>query len=214
MHIDLDEIEVMTVRLSPERLRPYVVAGGDVASALDLYVWNSALSAALATTIGHVEIVLRNAIHDNLTAWSTRQFSDPRWYLNPGGLLQPRQVEAIQLARQRANRFGRYETPGRVVAELTFGFWRVLLAAHYDGTLWRQTLYRCFPGQRQRRVVQEAVEVLHLSRNRMAHHEPMFNRPIGDIYTIALELTGWICPESKSWVQRHSSVNRVLARRP
>ena len=105
------------------------------------------MSAALAKTIGHVEIILRNAIHDELT-------------------------------------------------------------------LWRQSLRRAFPGQTRRRVIQDAVEVLHLSRNRLAHHEPMFNRPIADINLTALELAGWICPVSKSWIERHCSLGRVLGRRP
>ncbi|WP_250036028.1 hypothetical protein [Paractinoplanes maris] len=206
----------MTRRLSPERLSPYVVAGGgDIASGFDLYVWSAALSAALATTIGHVEVVLRNAIHDNLTAWSIRRFDEPRWYLDPGGLLQPRQAEVIRIARQRVRRHRSLdETPGSVVAELPFGFWRVLLAAHYDESLWRQMLFKVFPGQRRRRVVQDAVEVLHLSRNRLAHHEPMFNRPVDDIRLTALELAGWICPVSGSWIERHCSVRSVLSRRP
>ncbi len=215
MHADLSEMTALTDRLSPERLSSYVVAGGgDIASALDLYVWNSALSASLGTTIGHVEVVLRNAIHESLTAWSTRRFDEPRWYLDPGGLFQSRQIDAIHVAQQRVTRHGRHtETPGRVVAQLPFGFWRVMLAGQYDTTLWRQSLYHAFPGQRRRRVIQDAVEVLRLSRNRLAHHEPMFNRPIADIHVTALELVGWICPISRNWIERHSSVLQVLGRR-
>lgn len=56
------------------------------AAALELYVWNAEVSAALATTIGHVEVVLRNAIHENLTAWSRQRFAEPRWYLDPGDI--------------------------------------------------------------------------------------------------------------------------------
>ncbi|WP_433302035.1 Abi family protein [Actinoplanes sp. CA-030573] len=201
---------VLIRRLSPERLGPYVIAGGDDnAAALRVYHWNSEVSAALAVTIGHVEVIMRNAIHENLTEWSARRFGEPRWYLDPGHLLQRRQAEVVQLARMRARQRG--ETPGQVVAELSLGFWRYLLANHYDSTLWRESLYRAFPGQPRRRVLHEAVEVLHRSRNRIAHHEPMFNRPIEDIHIIALEVAGWICPVSKAWIARHGRVEQMLA---
>ncbi len=216
MRTELTEIAVMTRRLSPERLTPYAIAaGGDIADALELYVWNAKVSAALGATIGHVEVVLRNAVHENLTEWSVRRFGEPKWYLDVGRLLQQRAVEDIRVARQRARRGGqRTETPGRVVAELNLGFWRYLLASHYDGTLWRQTLHEVFPGQSRRRIIHDAFEVLHLSRNRLAHHEPMFNRPIADIRITALALAGWVCPVSRGWIERRCSVESLLRRRP
>jgi hypothetical protein len=215
MYADLSEITVMVRRLSPERLVPYVIAAGDTPAALDLYRWNTEVSAALATTIGHVEIVLRNAIHQNLAGWSARRFGEPRWYLDPGHLLQPRQADIIRVAQQRARRQGNgAETPGRVVAELPLGFWHFLLANHYDTTLWRQTLHEAFPGQRQRRIIYDAVAVLHRSRNRIAHHEAMFNRPVGDIRLIALEVASWICPVSRTWSERGCRVPAVQRRQP
>ncbi|MBU2669813.1 Abi family protein [Actinoplanes bogorensis] len=216
MRAELPETAVMTQRLSPERLRPYAIAvGGDLAASLDLYSWNTEISAALAATIGHVEVILRNAIHESLTVWSAREFSEPKWYLDAGHLLQARAIDDIRVAQRRAVRDRRHnETPGRVVAELSLGFWKYLLANHYDATLWRQALHEAFPGQERRRVIKDAIEVLHLSRNRIAHHEPMFNRPLADIQFTALELAGWICPVSRAWIERRCSVSSVLARRP
>ncbi|WP_250009627.1 hypothetical protein [Actinoplanes sp. M2I2] len=216
MHGELTETAVMTRRISPERLAPYADAtGGDPEAALQLYTWNADVSAALAATLGHVEVVLRNALHESLTNWSEAEFAESKWYLDAGGLLQARAVKDIRVARERAGRNGRRsETPGRVVAELNFGFWRYLLASYYDATLWRQALYEAFPGQARRRIIQDAVEVLHLSRNRLAHHEPMFNRPVDDIRITALELAGWICPVSRTWIERRCSVSRLLGRRP
>lgn len=73
---------------------------------------------------------------------------------------------------------------------------------------------RAFPGQRRRRVIHDAVEVLHRSRNRIAHHEPMFNRPVADIHAAAVGLAGWICPISSVWIARHSRTAAVLRDRP
>ncbi|WP_211192903.1 hypothetical protein [Actinoplanes sp. TBRC 11911] len=164
--------------------------------------------------MAHVEVILRNAIHENLSAWSAQRFGEPRWYLDPGGILQPRALDDIQSARRRAARGGRSETPGRVVAELTLGFWRYMLAKQYDRTLWRTTLYQAFPGQRSRRIVYDAATVLHLCRNRLAHQEAIFNRPVDDIRFVALVLADWICPTSRVWIERHCEIEAVLDERP
>ncbi|WP_197685992.1 hypothetical protein [Actinoplanes derwentensis] len=187
---------------------------GDLGAALDLYSWNAGVSAALGETIGHVEVVLRNALHERLSAWSRQRFQEPRWYLVRGLGLQERAVDDIRAARTRVARSARPETPGRVVAELGLGFWRFLLANHYDGTLWRQTLHRAFPGQAQRRVIHDGVAVLHLCRNRLAHNEPIFNRPVADIHATALGVAGWICPVSQGWIQHHCRTVDCFVQRP
>ncbi|XVV14238.1 hypothetical protein ACQP2X_07800 [Actinoplanes sp. CA-131856] len=208
-----ETLAVLRRRLSPERLEPYLLAaGGDLAAALDLYAWNSEISAALGVTSGHVEVLLRNAMHDELVVWSTQRFGEPRWYLDPGHLLQSRALTDIRSARQRVARHGRPETPGRVVAELNLGFWRFLLASHYDRTLWRECLHRVFPG-RARRQVHDAVERLHLARNRLAHHEPMFNRPVAEIHATAVGVAAWICRTSGAWIESHSRTVSLLGGR-
>lgn len=207
--------EMLYRRISPERLDPYVVAAhGDLDAALALYSWNAEVSADLSCTVGHVEVLLRNALHEQLTDWSSRRFGEPWWYLDPGGRLQPRAVRDVQSARLRACRGGRAETSGRVVAELGLGFWRFLLTNQYDGTLWREALYRAFPGHARRKLIHDAAEVLHLCRNRLAHHEPIFNRPVADIHASAVALAGWICPISRTWIERRCRVLDRLGQRP
>ncbi|MEU4564863.1 hypothetical protein AB0F72_41335 [Actinoplanes sp. NPDC023936] len=209
------ESTVLYRRFSPERMGPYdAAANGDLDTAFELYAWNSELSAALAAPIGHVEVVLRNAIHENLTAWSARRFDEPRWFVISSRFLQPRAVQDIEIARRRASRGAREESAGRVIAELNLGFWRFLLANQYDGTLWRETVYRVFPGQPRRRVIHDAAAVLHLCRNRLAHQEPIFNRPVADIHATALALADWICPVSRAWIERRCRTRDLLVRRP
>ena len=61
---------VLEHRLSPERLRPYRTAvGGDLEQAIALYTWNAQSAAAFFEVLGHFEVVLRNALHNELTAW-------------------------------------------------------------------------------------------------------------------------------------------------
>jgi hypothetical protein len=202
-------------RLSPERLGPYRAAtGGDLATAIDLYEWNARISAALWETLGHVEVLVRNAMHEHLTAWSTARYGVPRWYNDPGKVLSFEARHDVQLARHRAITGGAPETPGKVVAELNLGFWRFLTAATYDRSLWRTCLYRAFPGQGLRREVHEALRDLNRIRNRCAHHEPIHNRPIAQLHATALTVAGWVCEESSRWIAARSSVGRNLMTRP
>ncbi|WP_433212033.1 hypothetical protein ACQP00_51650 [Dactylosporangium sp. CS-047395] len=214
------ELTVLEQRLSPERLGPYKGAcGGDLQAALELYRWNAEITAALSTTIGHVEVLLRNALHHQLEDWSVRTFGEPCWYLNPvsstlpNGFLDVEALDDIAKARSRAVRDRRPETPGRVVAELNLGFWQFLLARRYDRRLWHPCLHKAFP-RRRRTLVFDAVGSLHEARNRMAHHEPMFNRPLGSLFQTSLRVADWICPTSRRWVEADSRVTRVLAARP
>lgn len=209
-----EQLRVLEHRLAVERLAPYRAAcGGDLARAVAMYEWNAEVSAALGTTLGHLEVLLRNAMHDALAAWTTARFGEPRWYIDPAHVLTAESHVDIAKARRRATHGGRQETPGRVVAELTFGFWRFLLARRYDRGLWHPCLHRAFARQ-QRRAVYDAVEQLHAARNRMAHHEPMFNRPVSELRTTALRVAGWICPISRDWIEAGCRVPQLLASPP
>jgi hypothetical protein len=195
-------------------MAPYnQVCRGNGAAAVALYHWNARISASLWEVIGHVEVVVRNAMHTRLTTWSTSVHNEPWWYLDPGQVFNHRGAEDIADARRRATKNGQTETPGRVVAELNFGFWRYLTARTYHRTLWTSCLCSSFPGQ-SRATVQAALEDLHLIRNRCAHHEPIHNRNIPHIHATALEVAGWVSPDARRWVAGRSTVVRNLAGRP
>ncbi|MFC0531370.1 hypothetical protein [Phytohabitans kaempferiae] len=212
------ELAVLESRLSTERLAPYrAVTGGDVRSALRLYEWNREVGAAFGATLGDLEVVLRNAMHDQLTAWSNMADGEPRWYLDPGRLLTGDALDDIAKARRRATRNGRPEAPGRVVAELSLGFWRYLLAGRYERTLWLPCLRQVFPGLQgrgMRRDVNDAVRDLHLLRNRIAHHEPIHDRPLKDLHATAMSVADWVCPVSRRWIETRCRVAALLASRP
>lgn len=212
------ELAMVEQRVSRERLMPYrTAANGDLPTALRLYEWNAELSSALGKTLGHLEVVLRNSMNDALTTWSAARFGEPRWYLDPSRLLNYQATNDIEKARRYATRGNRPETSGRVTAELSFGFWRYLLTSRYERTLWLTCLRASFPGlyrRGMRRDVDAAVTELHLARNRMAHLEPMFNRPIDALQTKALQVAGWICPTTRDWMKAQCRVPHLLGKRP
>ena len=201
---------------SAERMAPYLAAcHGDRERAEALYAWNADLSAACWRTLGHVEVLLRNALHGELVTWTAKAYGDSCWYRVAQAELHPNGRADIARAIRRASRAGRMETGGRVVAELSLGFWRYLLAARYDPTLWRWCLHRAFPhATGARRGVEHQVADLHRLRNRIAHMEPLHRMPLPRLHASALTVAGWICPEARDWIASGDQVPRVLGQRP
>jgi hypothetical protein len=209
------DLSLLEQRLSVERLAPYRNAmGGELGGAIALYEWNTEVAAAFWATLGDVEVLVRNAMHEQLTRWSTLTHREPRWYLDPGHVFTPEAQRVIEDARRYATKHGRRESSGRVVAELAIGFWRYLLASRYDRSLWRTCLWRAFPGQGLRRRVHDGLAQLHLLRNRIAHHEPIHNRPLQELHQTALTVASWVCPETGGWIEGRSTIEFLFAERP
>lgn len=207
----MSDLSVLESWFSRERLTPYRVVTETSKDAAALYEWNADVSAAFWKTLGHVEVLVRNALHRTLTEWSQRTRGTDRWYIGIEHILSERTQFDIAEARRRATQTGRPETPGRVVAELNLGFWRYLLARRYDGTLWRACMYRAFPGKRRVRVERTIAE-LHQLRNRIGHHEPIHDRPLTELLNLALDVAGWVDPAARAWIaDQDTSRQLVLA---
>ena len=66
---------------------------------------------------------------------------------------------------------------GQVITQLTLFFWKHLFSEHYEKTLWKRTLKRVFPNKTLRRAdVAAQLEVIYQTRNRLAHHEPVYGQ--------------------------------------
>lgn len=168
--------------LTAERLGSYLRwSDGNIEAAFALYEWNMAASAAVMHTTGMVEVVVRNAMDQALVGLAQRRGWSSWFDQAP---LDQRGRADIRKARERATRFGSQpEVHGKVVAELTLGFWRYLAASRYLTALWTPALYEAFsvgPAdklQRQRQVDRHLKNLL-LVRNRAAHHEPIHRRDL------------------------------------
>ena len=90
-------------------------------------------------------------------------------------------------------------TPGRVVAELSFGFWVSILGPRYETTLWRPALRHAFPNRPrgvERKQVQGTLNVVRRLRNRIAHHERILHwTNLDEQHAEIIEAIHWISPE-------------------
>lgn len=201
--------------LSPERLAPYLRAtGGDLTAAVRLYEWNLAVSGALYEALGILEVAVRNALSAQLATHHGTLAGN--WYDDPLGVLSDLAHDDIAAARRRVRKLRRPETPGRIIAELSFGFWKFLLAKRYEATLWTGYLRHAFPNlqPQNRATVYRALDELHTVRNRIAHHEPIHNRDLtADTLTI-YRLLDWIDHDVRAWAVTLSRLQPTIASRP
>jgi hypothetical protein len=180
-------------RISVERLRPYRMAvGSDLEHAIRLYEWNTCVSGAFYEVLGHLEVGLRNGLHNELTAWHAAEGRAGCWFDDPGGFLDPRRQDEIAAAKFYIAQEGMTQSPGRIVAKLSFGFWRHLLDKRYQPTLWAKALRHAFPYLiPQRRLdIYDPLHRLTSLRNRIAHHEPIHAQGLAAHHDDVLLLAG------------------------
>jgi hypothetical protein len=210
--------EQIAALLTTDRLRSYIGATGSVRDAVRLYEWDMRAAADVVELTGVVEVVVRNALDDQLRSWAAERRGQDSWFdVIP---LDRRGTNDLATARSRAMRGTRRgEDPGRVVAELSFGFWRYLVESRYLTSLWTPALYRAFPHGdadvlTRQRDVRATMQQLHFVRNRAAHHEPIHGRHLARDLALAIELLGWVSPVAASWASTTTSLGGTIAERP
>lgn len=200
--------------ITQERLTRYLRAtGGNVSRALELYELNVQLSTCLYGLLHGLEITVRNAEHHALTT----SYGTASWYdLAP---LTAYWVDQVNKAKAKPGVGG---IPGKVVAELTFGFWVDLLQNRHHWNLWvRQKLHTAFPNARlHRSKIHDRLKEIQLIRNRISHHEPIITAsnaiyngdaltPLPDL----LECIEWVCADTAQWIQaefKYVEAQRIL----
>jgi hypothetical protein len=201
--------ESLEKTLSRERLDKYlVVSNQDLDEALKLYERNTRLSEAFYAPLQCLEICLRNSIHHVLT-----NDHDEEWFHGNKLPLTPDSLRMILDAREELRKDRRPIIPGQMVAELKFAFWVGLLGPHYDATIWRQSLYKAFlaKGGKPRSVVHGRFNAIRRLRNRIAHHEPIFQKPgLATAHDEVIEAISWMCRDTSAWAKHHSRFHIVF----
>lgn len=180
--------------LSEERLRAYRRYPGDTdVDAVLRYLWNTELSASFYAPLQHLEVALRNAMHEALTVKYGTEF----WFDTPE-LLHAFQVEQVDKARRKIGLPVGYGA-GKIIAELEFGFWTALLHKKYAPSLvpvLMKDAFRCVEkGCRTREFLSEALNKARMLRNRIFHHEPIwYFRDLPDQHMMILQLILWVSP--------------------
>ncbi|MER9375964.1 hypothetical protein [Mesorhizobium sp. M0491] len=92
-----------------------------------------------------------------------------------------RPANVTHAARAKARQRQIQVSSGKVIAEITFYFWKRLYSPDYEQSLWRPSLKRTFPDKKVKRAeVADHLENIYQARNRLAHHEPVLHKRFAD----------------------------------
>lgn len=194
-----DFFEKIQPALAVERLDAYRQDQAEPLVALARYLWNMALCESLYSPLQMVEIALRNALQRSLES----HFRSPYWYDVPScwQLLTTTQQSQIDEAKQNLTRQNKSLAPGRIVAELTFGFWTAFFnkrsAQNRDIIQMTARVFHSAPkSQRDIRSLNRRLTLLRELRNRVFHHERIIHWVDLDTrHAAMLETIGWISTE-------------------
>ena len=194
--------------ISRDRLEKYLDSqNGDLNAALALYERNTRLSEAFYTPLQCVEICLRNVVNERMV-----DIYGGGWFPNGNAPLRNAAHRMIDDAYRETQHSGDPIPDGKVVAALKFAFWVSLLGRGYDATIWRRTVYKAFQsgGGRPRSKVHSRFNAIRRFRNRVAHHEPIFHRPLQQLHDEMIEAIDWMSPDTAAWSAHHSRLEEVL----
>ncbi|MBE9924301.1 Abi family protein [Cellulosimicrobium cellulans] len=103
---------------------------------------------------------------------------------------------------------------GKVVAELMFGFWSYLTDNLHEKTLWVPALHQAFAPGVDRSALHAALTDLRDVRNRIAHHESIFDRGVENHRRRIVYVAANLSTDMKDFIVEKSTVRELLSARP
>jgi hypothetical protein len=162
-----------------------------------------------------LEVAFRNEISRAATRINDgRNFRFRRinsWLDAEPTMLMKHEQDKVDLAMDKLGTDARSQTEGHLIAKLDFGFWVALCRDSYTDTrsggprLWPRALNYAF--LRRPDTVTMRAQLLHhfdpirQFRNRIAHHEPVWDRDYLANYEAVLEGISWMSPKLANTVR-------------
>lgn len=222
-------ISSLRIALSEERLRAYATQRDvDVLDSVARYQWNLALALALQPALHFLEICFRNhVLETSRRIVNEEQLSFgtiPCWLDAKPSLLERNEEAAVAVAKAAIAEARRPPTAGRLVARLNFGFWLSLCRRPYEQgrssgpALWPALATAGFPfmkrGMRSRARIFQQLDEIRVLRNRISHHEPIWDRDIPAVNRSILEAISWMNLGLANVLAAESSVELVYGGGP
>jgi hypothetical protein len=229
---------LITKYISASRLQNYeIVCRGDTRRALKLYQTNLRLSQAFYPLLSLFEVILRNALNDELKVF----FIDTDWLTNqqtgfmnhPSLSYRDHRTGAIKhnfflknSVAKSISDLGITVTQGKIIADLTFGFWAALFdTTHYRILTGRPIrIFTNLPSGANRSAVHKKLVRVRDFRNRVYHNEQVifqndpaagvtFNlQQLETVYTDLNDLFLWLDLDFDVWTRRINNINFEVSR--
>lgn len=193
-------------RLSGDRVAPYSkIAGGHGRNTLAYYHWNTQLAAAYLELLSVAEVVLRNALDEQLREWCRHRTGEVVWLtyedclpfpldklfnsVREGAMARAKDAKTVRDSTPGHDRKGCILTEGDLLAQITFGQWHGLFpftqgeatdptTDGYRKQVWNEALCDVFPQGVAPDDVRWLLFRLTYFRNRVAHHECIISSPL------------------------------------
>ena len=166
-------IEIAVRNAICERITSLLGGGGWLRTPPVPFVWDGAEK----SKIGQAEASARKAAYAKMTHGMKKSL-DPAAF--PNGVPPGHTHEEISKARQKTITVA----DGQVIAQLTMAFWKRLFSTEYEYTLWDRSLKHIFPDKQLKRAhVAVQFEEIYQARNRIAHHEPIYDKRLERVLT-------------------------------
>lgn len=219
-------IESVIRSISQERIstykKPYLSVNDS--ESLGIYLWNKRLSSLLLPPLQIIEVSLRNALHEGyIQHYRGQGIKDENidflWFKTASANI-PESQRHIDHAEKQLNREHKPLIAANYIAKLPFGFWVAFCDKKFDVNnsqqhlaLWPTLRKLVFPGAIKNKNplsiddIASELRSINSLRNRIAHHETIFNdsnhyhfesalNKIVKSYGKCITVTKWINPSN------------------
>ncbi len=195
--------------ISAERFNSYQIDDGKNIDSVPYgrYFWNIALSESLYPGLQTLEVTLRNRLHEVISS----KVGKEDWF---DSVLNEQEVPILDEIKARLIGQKIPVSVGQLVANSNLGLWVSLFNRRYESVLWPQLLKEVVPimpnNSRTRGNLSRRLNRIRRLRNRIFHHEPIWNRPnLVQRHDEILETIGWINPDMLEAVRLFDSFPEV-----
>lgn len=220
LSVSAEQRAAMTSLFAGGRMTSYRAVAAGVAPTIDpfdVYAYNMALAGAYLGVVHVVEVVVRNAMHAELTKHAGR---DDWWQALTLVHRQRDELESTirRLSSARERTHLPPPEPDDIVAALDFGFWTGLLqrgsreeGISYERGIWQHALQYAFPRfHRERRDLEEQMHRARKLRNRISHHEPVHQLDHASVYRSLVQLVSYVSEPVARWMDDRSRLVAVV----
>lgn len=210
---------------SAERLNKYKINGSDTDNeVIARYLWNIALAESIYPSIAIFEVNLRNNIYNSISKNLKEDWIDENisWFLkppvskkHPKGNSEKNQILA---AKKQLTKINKPHSQGQIISQLTLGFWVNMLKNQYKPDIWNKpnvfdNAFPYFPIKDLDRIslIKPQFNKILIIRNRISHHEPIFNHPNGldTVFNDILTAMSWLSNDTKDLLDKLNRFDEI-----
>jgi hypothetical protein len=176
---------------SESRLLPYTHPNSTPNEIAKRYNDNIKICEAMIPILHYLEVCLRNRIDAAL-----KNHYAENWFINHHLISEVDLIKIEKLSIKFKRDYKRPPSHDDLISQMTFGFWCSFFHKKYDPIIWhkKETFKIIFPNlerkNRNRIFIESKILKVKSMRNRIAHHEPIWNGKISisDIHHTCFEL--------------------------